>query len=427
MNLIIDYIKNNKPKMVFLGLLVVTFFILLLSNQTIDINKLEGKNSLNVEKTTQTDSEVKSNNITSNEVHIFFHPQCPHCHEEFKFFDEIKIEEKFPNLKFIRHDITSSGQATLLQFYGKSFGLDMRFLGTPFLVFGDKYIMGFGTPETTGQEILSLLSPESQKETAPSKVSFKEEKSNEKLAEKVTLPVFGEVSLVDTSLPLLSVIIGFVDGFNPCAMWVLIFLISIVMEMKDRTKIYTLVGTFLIAEATLYFFFMTAWLNLFLFIGYVKAITLAIGLVAIYFGTTSLYDLIKNKGHAECFVDFKTQQKTRSKIQALVNAPVTIASILGMIVLAFAVNSLEFVCSSALPAIFTQVLTLAKLDTFSYYVYMLIYLLFYMIDDFIIFGLAALAINKFSGDKYGDYSKMIGGVILLILGIFMTFFPDMLR
>jgi len=410
-NTIINYAKNNKPKMLFLSILIATFFILLSANHTIDINK--AKSETITSQQTLDNTEVK-------DVHVFFHPQCSHCHKEFDFFDKIKIEEKFPHINIIKHDITNSSKSNLMQFYGRSFGIDMRFLGTPLLVYGNDYVMGFGDESTTGKRIIELLSPKKENNAKT------EAKTIEK-QETVSLPIFGEVSLVETSIPLLAVILGAVDGFNPCAMWVLVFLISIIAELNDKRKIYTLIGTFLMASGILYFLFMTAWLNLFLFVGYVQTVTLAIGLSAIYFGVTSIYDYIKAGGQAECHVDFQSQSKTKNRIKELISSPLNIASFFGIVMLAFVVNSIEFVCSSALPAIFTQVLTLADISTFSYYMYILLYVLFFMIDDLIIFMFAAFAIEKFAGEKYAGYCKVIGGIILIALGVFMTFFPNLLR
>lgn len=425
MDTILNYIKTNKPKMIFLGILVLTFFILLSADHTIVIEQEATSNQQIASEQKSSDITAEETKIEKSDVHVFIHPQCGHCHKELAWFKDINIEKKFPHINLVIHDITTPGKGDLMQFYGKSFGIESRYLGTPLLVYGDQYVMGFGSAKTTGQDILKLLDPNKDDKTAPSSVSFKGEK--EELKESITLPIFGEVSLVKTSIPLLAIILGTVDGFNPCAMWVLVFLISIIAELNDRRKIYTLIGTFLMASGILYFLFMTAWLNLFLFVGYVKAITLAIGLSALYFGFTSIYDYIKSGGQAECHVDFQSQSKTKSKIKTLVSAPLTIATFSGIVLLAFAVNSIEFVCSSALPAIFTQVLTLADISMFSYYMYILLYVLFFMIDDLIIFMFAAFAIEKFAGDKYAGYCKVIGGVILIALGIFMTFFPNLLR
>ena len=172
---------------------------------------------------------------------------------------------------------------------------------------------------------------------------------------------------------------------------------------------------------------MTAWLNVFLYIGYIRILALAIGLFALYFGTLSVYEYIKSGGFIQCKLqNNETRKKSMNKIQALVLADLSWFSIFGIVGLAFVVNSIEFVCSAALPATFSFVLTQSNLSTFMHYFYILIYTIFFMLDDMIVFGLAVFAINKYTGTKYEKYSTLIGGIVMIIIGIFIVFFPKML-
>jgi hypothetical protein len=142
----------------------------------------------------------------------------------------------------------------------------------------------------------------------------------------------------------------------------------------------------------------------------------------------NIREFIITKGAIDCkVVDGKSKKKTIEKMKNVVFAPLTIATILGIIALAFAVNSIEFVCSSAIPALFTQVLALSNLNPFQHYGYILLYDFFFMLDDLIIFSLAAFAVNSSFGDKYAKFCKIFGAVIMLVLGILLVFFPGLLR
>lgn len=242
------------------------------------------------------------------------------------------------------------------------------------------------------------------------------------------IPFLGDKNAADYSLPVLAVILGLVDGFNPCAMWVLVYLISLIMSIDDHRKIWFLVGSFLLASGILYFLFMTAWLNAFLLIGYIRPLTILIGLFALWTGIRNIREFIVNKGAVVCkMTDGKTKKKTMNKIEQLVASPLTIASIFGMIVLAFAVNSIEFLCSAGIPAIYTHVLAISTANPVEYYCYILLYVFFFMLDDLFIFGSAVFAVNSSLGEKYSSHCKAIGGVIMVILGVLLTFFPEMLR
>jgi cadmium resistance protein CadD (predicted permease) len=165
---------------------------------------------------------------------------------------------------------------------------------------------------------------------------------------------------------------------------------------------------------------MTAWLNVFLFIGYVKPVTVVIGLVALGGGILQIREVIKTKGAVVCEVtDEDSRKKTMTKVQRIVSSPITWGTIVGIIALAFAVNSVEFVCSAAVPAVFTQVLSLASLTTVQHYSYILLYVFFFMLDDLVIFSTAAFALTSSLGDRYAKYSRPVGATILIILGLLL--------
>lgn len=244
----------------------------------------------------------------------------------------------------------------------------------------------------------------------------------------VEIPLLGEIDAREFSLPALAVILGLVDGLNPCAMWVLLYLISLILGLKDRKKIWLLVGSFVMASGILYFLFMTAWLNAFLFMGYVRPLTMIIGFFALWVGIVNIYESIRDKGKAACEVgDSESKNRTMEKIRKVVLAPLSFGGLLAIISLAFVVNSIEFLCSAAVPAIYTHILSISPLNTVQYYLYILLYDFFFMLDDLIIFSVAAFAATSSLGERYAAYAKPISGIIMLTVGIVLTFFPTLLR
>ena len=235
------------------------------------------------------------------------------------------------------------------------------------------------------------------------------------------------LDLKNTSLFLAALVIGLLDGFNPCAMWVLIYLITLVSGLKNKAKMWFIVGTFLLASGILYFFILAGWLNLFAIIGYSQWIIFLVGAFAIWTGLYALHDFYKSGGKIECKVgDIKSRKKTMNKIKDIVHSPITIASVIATIALAFAVNSIEFVCSAGLPAMFTQLLAISDISVISQYLYILTYVFAFMFDDLLIFSLALFAINSPLIEKYSGLSKLIGGIIMIAIGIILLFFPGLL-
>jgi hypothetical protein len=342
-------------------------------------------------------------------VYFFYIPGCSHCEAQELFNEKLEIE--YPAINITRQDATTpSGQALLYQMLEER-GIEDK-PSFPVTIFENQVLSGWESEETTGKAIEDALKQCLAGNCPPA--------TSEEPKHKIKLPFIGEIVLADYSLPALAVILGLVDGFNPCAMWVLVYLISIVATLRDRKRIWLIVGSFVLASGILYFLFMTAWLNAFLFIGYIKPVTIVIGMVALGGGILQIREVIETKGAIVCEVtDEKSRKKTMTRIQKIVSSPITLGTIAGITALAFAVNSVEFVCSAAIPAVFTQVLSLAGLTTFQYYSYILLYVFFFMLDDLVIFGTAAFALTSSLGDRYTKYSRPVGATILIILGLLL--------
>lgn len=335
-------------------------------------------------------------------LHVFFHPDCPHCHKAIEFL------RRQTGVDFDLHDVSSSANEALLLSVARQHDLPENKLGVPLFVRGSRYLIGFESAEATGADLLALATDKTAivGPDAP--------------APRVILPFVGEIDPAGYSLPALAVLMGLADGFNPCAMWVLVYLISLIAGIQDRGKIWWLVGSFVLASGALYFLFMTAWLNTFLVIGYIRPLTQIIGLVAIGFGVDHLYELALTRGVIVCELGGVDQrQHTMQRIRDIVAAPIGLMSILLIIGLAFTVNAIEFVCSAALPAIYTHVLALSDLSTGAYYAYIALYIMFFMLDDLVIFGFAAFAAQRIIDTSYAAFSRAAGGAILIGLGIWM--------
>jgi len=350
------------------------------------------------------------------EVHFFYLPGCSDCEKQKPFNEELANTY---STDFIYHNTGEPKEAALLSQMLANIGVkdEPEF---PVTIFGKQAFGGWESEETTGERI-KLALQQCLAGNCPERGIIEEPK------DEVILPIIGKLRLSDYSLPSLAVILGLVDGFNPCALWVLAYLISLVITLKDKGKIWLLVGSFVFASGVLYFLFMTAWLNAFLLIGYFRPVTILIGLVALGAGTLNIREFIKTKGAIVCKVgDEESRKKTMTRIEKVVFSPLTLATIAGIIVLAFVVNSIEFLCSAALPAIFTHVLSLSNLSTLQYYAYILLYDFFFMLTALIIFGSAAFAMTSSVGDRFAKYCRPLGGTILLILGVLLLFAPGLL-
>jgi thiol-disulfide isomerase/thioredoxin len=362
----------------------------------------------------------------TGDINFFYLPGCPHCEEQEPFNE--KLAEKYPTIQIVEHDASTPQGSALLSDILAQLGVEEEpeFPITIIIISENEVFIsgwvsgGWESEETTGREIEKALE-QCLTGNCPSP-------AGEEPGDGIVLPIIGIFIPADYSLPALAVILGLVDGFNPCALWVLVYLISLVMTLRDRRRIWLIVGSFVLASGVLYFLFMTAWLNVFLLIGYVRPVTVVVGLVALGGGILQIRELIKTKGEIVCEVTSEeSREKTMARMQRIVSSPITLGTIVGIIALAFAVNAIEFVCSAAVPAVFTQVLSLASLTTFQYYGYILLYVFFFMLNNLVIFGAAAFALTSNLGVRYAKYARPVGAAILIILGALLLFAPGWLR
>jgi len=346
------------------------------------------------------------------EIDFFYSAICPHCAEEKEFLEG--LGQKYPEIEIKEYEIfyTQGNQKILNDFYEK-YKVPAGERGwVPVTFTPTKYFVGFndqiaGDIENCLKECLGTGQVASQ---------------------KIRIPFFGTVDIAKLSLPALTIVLGIMDGFNPCAMWILIILISLLLSLRSRKKIALVGGTFIFAEGLLYFLFMTAWLNIFLVMKHVSLTRILIGIFGIGFGIWRIRDFITWKPGVCKVVDHSgSQEKIMTRIQNLLKPTTVPVTILGVIVLAFGVNIIEFFCSAGFPVMYTRILAIQNISGIQYYLYLLFYNILYMLDDFLVFGLAFFTLNRFSlSDKYNRYSTLIAGLLIFVLGILLIFKPELL-
>lgn len=364
--------------------------------------------------------EPGAQNETALVMHFFYSSTCSHCAAQ-KIFNE-KITLEFPGVKIISHNVELAEEWRNLVIMAQNYGINSP-SGVPVTFIGNStMIEGFEAEQTTGEEIRNAI-----RACLEENCSSVQHTGTSSRLRNIEIPLIGNLDLSSAPLLALAVVLGLVDGFNPCAMWVLVYLIGVTINLKDRGKMKVIVGTFLLVSGILYFLFMTAWLNAFLFLGYVRAVTIIVGAVAVGGGMLSIKEFIDTKGQVVCKVETPGERKKLSRdIQEIASSPLVLSTFIAIVALAFVINSVEFVCSSAIPMIFTQTLALSKLSFLEYYGYILLYDFFFMLDDLIIFSIAIFMLSGEIGEKYAGYSKIIGGAILLLLGLMLLFAPRML-
>lgn len=368
----------------------------------------------------QIDFGFAASNEKRVTLYLFWARGCPHCEEEIGFLN--RLQPKYSYLDIQKFEITDSRQnGDLLEKMSQD--LHFEASGIPVTIIGSKYFIGFQDDETTGKSIEEAIIDEHQKKEPASSSSL----NHPSIPKSIHIPFMNHIQIQSLSLPVLSIVLGAIDGFNPCAMWVLIMLLSFLIGIHDRKKLIVLGCLFLFASAFVYFLFLVAWLKFMLFVSYIPVIKISIGIFAFVVGCYYLKEFWANK-EGVCKVTNSQQKKFISeKLAYFVTQKQFFFAVVAVIVLAFLVNSIELVCSAGIPAIYTQILALNHLSSIQYYFYILVYIFFFMLDDIIVFLIAIISLNLMNiTSKYCRYSHLIGGFVLVAIGILLVFKPEWL-
>jgi glutaredoxin len=371
-------------------------------------------------------------------VHFFYGDGCPHCAKEEVFLREY---ENRVDLRIERYEVYfNPDNLELLEKVVER--LQASSPAVPFLVVGEEYVLGFDehlTPQMIATLIAKCLPgscPDAVRQViggqgkgaavlSPPEASQPAEP--ETPPQIISVPMLGDIDPRAFSLPLLTVVMGFLDGFNPCAMWALIFLIGLLLGMRNRARMWLLGTAFIAASAFVYFLFMAAWLNLILFFGLIMWVRVGIGLIAVGGGLFSLRDALAREEISCRITGDRRRREFRARLQSVIGQHSLLLSLAGITLLAFMVNLVEIVCSAGFPAIYTQVLSLNDLPTWKYYAYILLYILFFMLDDLIVFGAAMLTLEVTGATTtYVRYARLLGGALMLGVGLLLIFRPQWL-
>ena len=371
-------------------------------------------------------------------IYLFHSYTCKHCKEEIKLLDE--LEKEYDNIKVYKYEVNENENGELLKNISEIMG--SKVTGTPYTIIGNKVFSGYdyenskgrfkgaieyyskyGYEDKVGEYISSIPLPSYEvKDTDPDV----DEYISNYISYKVKLPLIGEVKLKNLTLPLITVVIGLADGFNPCAMWVLLFLISMLIGMKDKKRMWILGSTFLLISALIYLIFMMSWLNLANLLISVVWVRVIIAIVSLVGGFINLRGYIKHRKVSGCdVVDDKKRNRIITRIKKFTTEKNFWLAILGVIVLAISVNVVELACSAGLPVMFIEILSLNNLTAIEEIIYIVLYMLFFLLDDFVVFVIAMTTLSLTGvSSKYGNLSKLIGGILMLFIGLLLMFKPE---
>jgi glutaredoxin len=346
------------------------------------------------------------------QIEAFVRAGCPHCGAAKGFLEDLQKER--PSLRIVIYDVAQDAAAReRLEALAAEAG--MTAIGVPTFLIGTELIVGFRSAETTGQAIREKLDRLSAGAAAPAAPG------------SVQTSWFGELRVRDLGLPLFTVVIGLLDGFNPCAMWVLLFLLSLLVNLRDRMKMTLIAGTFVLASGVVYFAFMAAWLNVFLFVGFSRAIQVGLGGLALFVGAVNVKDFFAWRRGLSLSIPESAKPGLYARVRAILQAEHLSGALIGIVILAGLVNVVELLCTAGFPALYTQILALQRIAAWEYYGYLGLYNVAYIFDDAVMVSIAVITLShRTLQERAGRWLKLAGGAAMAGLGLVLLFKPDWL-
>ncbi len=354
-------------------------------------------------------------------VYFFWAANCPHCAEARPFL--VELADRYPRVDIVEYDVWGDRVAfgrlvELAETHGQ------QLVSTPAILVGDRLWFGFSSAiaDDLEREVLRCLDrgcadPLTSQVSSPAPPS----------AAPVELPLVGRLDSESLSLPLFTAVVGLLDGFNPCAFFVLLFLLSLMTHARSRRLMLLVGGTFVFFSGLIYFLFMAAWLNLFLLAGTMRGITLGAGLVAVLMAAINIKDFFFFRAGVSLSISERAKPGLFARMRSLVHASRIPAVLAGTLILAISANAYELLCTAGFPMVYTRVLTLHRLEPWQHYLFLFYYNLVYVLPllTIVLVFTFTLGAKKLS-ERQGRILKLVSGVMMLLLGGLLLYSPDLL-
>jgi len=352
-------------------------------------------------------------------LYFFWGEGCPHCEKAKPFLKELK--QKYPALQIESCEVLKHRE-NIPRLMEMAQACNQEATGVPAFIIGNRMLSGF-SPETAvelEQLVKSALNEVAAQPLEPS--------SPPAAAEFITVPLIGSVDTSSVSLPVFTIIIAGLDSFNPCAFFVLFFLLSLLIHAHSRPRMLLIGGVFIFFSGLIYFVFMAAWLNLFLLTGTLPAVTVAAGVIALVVAAINIKDYFFFEQGISLSIPEGQKPKLFARMRNLLRAGSPLSMVTGTAVLALAANSYELLCTAGFPMIYTRMLTLQHLSTLQYYSYLALYNVVYIIPLAIIVGIFTVTLgSRKLTERQGRILKLASGLMMLGLGLVLLINPSLLN
>jgi len=369
-------------------------------------------------------------------LYYFYSPTCPHCQAAKPFIEDLAGRK--PWLEVNRYAVKDNPENARF-YFGTAKSLGVEALSVPGFVFCRTVIIGYDSAATTGAELERAIDAcRAERIAHPGAAAAPTTAGSANAGGRpaieagdpgtaLHLPIVGTVNAQALSLPVLTLVLAGMDAFNPCAFFVLLFLLSLLVHAKSRTRMSIVGGTFVLFSGIVYFVFMAAWLNVFLIAGELRVITIIAGLLALTVAALNVKDYFWFKEGPSLSIPEAAKPGLFKRMRAIVTTGSMGPMLASTVLLAIVANSYELLCTAGFPMVYTRALTLAKLESGQYYAWLAAYNVIYVLPllAIVIVFVRTMGARKLS-ESEGRILKLVSGFMMLGFGLVLLFAPSLL-
>lgn len=389
---------------------------------------------------------VHAQNDEPLRIYFFWGDGCPHCAEAKPVLSG--LIKRYPNVELRAYEVwyNAANQYAFKQMAAK-FGFEPS--GVPTIFIGDQHWEGYN--ESVGQQIEAAIAnylaageypdaaanvdmgraipvitgPTSGELPArPTAVPTVDPNSHE-----IKIPLIGTVNLDSQSLLVSTLLISFVDGFNPCSLWVLSMLLALVIHTGSRKKVLLIGLIFLTITAGVYALFIAGLFSLLTFVNYLTWVQVVVAVVALVFALINIKDYFWYKEGISLTIADDKKPGLMARMRKLATSSDSLLGLAGAtVVLAAGVSLIEFSCTAGFPVVWTNLLSSQNVTTGNFILLLLVYLLIYQLDELVIFLTVVFTLKASRlEEKQGRILKLIGGTLMLVLSVVMLIDPALMN
>ncbi|MEI8093084.1 MAG: hypothetical protein WCG80_02635 [Spirochaetales bacterium] len=356
-------------------------------------------------------------------VEIYYSDDCNHCNEARRVLEQLARQDS--TIHVLEFEVWND-EKNLARLVAKAAVFGYTPDALPNIFVGSKYWVGYSA--TVDREVRAALGAEPVRDqTQPPPVSapasggpvadLESKSSPSDQGVVLNFPIIGAIDLRGQSLLIATLIIGFVDGINPCSLWVLSMLLTLTLHTGSRLRVFLIGALFILATSIVYAAFITGMFALTTLVtlnGWMSGLVIA---TAGVFGLVNIKDYFWYKKGPSLSIPDKSKPKIFERIRGLMVQDVSLwALIIGTVVLAVGVSFVELGCTAGLPMLWTQLLTESHVDPATYAWLLFAYMLVYQVIPMVLFVAAVWSLRASRiGERHGRMLKLITGVMMLLL------------